>query len=78
MPVDALMLALVAAALHALWNVLVAGAPDIEAVTAVALVVGVIAFAPVAVATWRVESAAIPFVVVSSAFELGYFALLRR
>jgi drug/metabolite transporter (DMT)-like permease len=78
MPVDALALVLVAAALHALWNVLVAGAPDIEAAAAVALAIGVVAFAPVAAATWRVDGAAMPFIVVSAALELVYFALLVR
>ena len=78
MPVDALVLVLLAAGLHALWNVLVAGAPDIEASMAVALAVGVVAFAPVAAATWRVEGAAVPFIVVSAALELAYFGLLVR
>jgi drug/metabolite transporter (DMT)-like permease len=76
MPVDALVLVLVAASLHAGWNVLVAGAQDIEAATGVALAVGVIAFAPVAAATWRMDAAAVPFVVASAALELAYFVLL--
>jgi drug/metabolite transporter (DMT)-like permease len=75
-PVDALALALAAAALHAGWNVLVAGAADIQATTAAALVVGVVAFAPVAVVTWRVTVDAIPFILASAAFEVAYFALL--
>jgi len=75
-PVDALVLALLAAGLHALWNVLVAGAPDIEATTAAALAVGVVVFAPVAAATWRVESEAIPFIVASTMLEIAYFGLL--
>jgi drug/metabolite transporter (DMT)-like permease len=76
MPLDALVLVLVAAALHAGWNVLVAGAHDIEATTGAALVVGVIVFAPVAIATWRVDLAAVPFIVASATLELAYFALL--
>ena len=40
MPATALALALGAAFLHAFWNLLLARAPDIEATTAVALVVG--------------------------------------
>ena len=78
MPLEALALVLVAAALHALWNILVAGAPDIEASMAVALVIGVVAFAPVAAATWRVEGAAVPFIAVSAGLEVAYFALLVR
>jgi drug/metabolite transporter (DMT)-like permease len=75
-PADALALALGAAALHALWNLLLAGARDVEAATAAALPVAVIAFAPAAAATWRVEGAALPFILGSSALELVYFALL--
>ncbi len=41
MPVDAFLLALGAAALHAGWNILVARAEDVRAATTVALVVGV-------------------------------------
>lgn len=76
MPVDALALVLVAASLHALWNVLLAGAPDIEAAMAAALGVSVIVFAPVALGTWRVDGAAIPFIAASAALELAYFGLL--
>ena len=76
MPADALALALGAAVLHALWNLLLAGARDVEAATAAALPLAVIAFAPAAAATWRVEGAALPFILGSSALELVYFALL--
>ncbi len=76
MPLTALLLALVAACLHAGWNVLLAGARDSEAATAVALVVAAIAFAPVAVLTWDVEAKAWPYIVASSALELLYFGLL--
>ena len=76
MPVDALALALAAAALHALWNVLIAGEHDVQGATGAALVVAAAAFAPVAIATWRVESDAVPFIVGSAVLELVYFALL--
>jgi drug/metabolite transporter (DMT)-like permease len=76
MPADALALALAAAALHALWNVLVAGSRDTQGATAAALVVAMVAFAPVAAVTWRVEGAAVPFIAASAALELVYFALL--
>jgi drug/metabolite transporter (DMT)-like permease len=75
-PADALALALGAAALHALWNVLLAGARDVQGATAAALPVAVVAFAPVAAATWRVEPSAAPFLAASAALELAYFALL--
>src|SRR3989442_241133 len=54
----------------------VARAADVEAATAAALPVGLVVFAPVAVVWWRVEGAAVPFVVASSGLELAYVALL--
>jgi drug/metabolite transporter (DMT)-like permease len=75
-PADALALALGAAFLHAFWNVLIARAKDPEAATAVALLVALVAYAPVAVVTWRLEPAAIPYIVVTSFLQLGYVILL--
>lgn len=76
MPEEALALALVAACLHALWNLLIASAGDAEAATAVALSLSVLAFAPVATATWDFSAAALPYAAASSALHLAYFALL--
>jgi drug/metabolite transporter (DMT)-like permease len=76
MGADALALALAAACLHALWNLLIARAADPEAATAVALVAAELVFAPVALATWHVEAAALPFIVVSGLLELAYIAML--
>lgn len=76
MPPEALALALGAAGLHALWNLLLARERDTEAATAVALIVLVLALALPAALTWRVEGAAVPFVVGSAALELSYVALL--
>jgi drug/metabolite transporter (DMT)-like permease len=76
LPVDAFLLALGAAALHAGWNILVARAEDVRAATTVALCLSVIIFAPVAVLTWDVEVAALPWIAVSAALELAYFILL--
>lgn len=76
MPLEAFLLALAAAALHAGWNVLLARARDVRAATTVALVIGVVAFAPFAVATWQVEAAAVPWIALSAALELVYFLLL--
>jgi drug/metabolite transporter (DMT)-like permease len=75
-PALALALALAAALLHALWNVLLARAPDVGATTAVAVAVAVVAFAPFAAATWRMEASAVPYVAASSALQLTYFVLL--
>src|SRR5919204_4571310 len=76
MPASALALALAAAFVHALWNVLIARARDPEAATAVAIVVAVLAFAPVAAIVWDVRARVWPFVLASGALELVYFALL--
>ena len=76
MPASALALALAAAALHAVWNVLLARAGDVRAATTVALAVGVVLFAPVAAATWEVEAAAVPWIAASATLEILYFALL--
>jgi drug/metabolite transporter (DMT)-like permease len=75
-PADALALALAAAVLHAVWNVLLRGSEDVEARTAVVLGLSVLLFAPVAAATWSVSWAAAPYIGASAAFEGAYFALL--
>jgi drug/metabolite transporter (DMT)-like permease len=72
----ALALALAGAVVHAAWNLLLVRRPDPQAATAVALLAGSTAFAPVAVLTWRIEPPAWPFVAVSSGIELAYFAVL--
>jgi drug/metabolite transporter (DMT)-like permease len=76
LPLAALGLALAAAFVHASWNVALAGAPDPEATTAVALVVGLVVFAPFAIAFWDVHGSAWGYAVASGALELVYFALL--
>ena len=76
MPASALALALGAAFLHAFWNLILARAPDVEAATAVALVAGIVAFAPVAVVGWDAESSVWPFLAVTSMLQLAYFLLL--
>jgi len=76
MPLDALALALGAAVLHALWNLLLARERDTEAATAVALISLVAVLVLPAVLTWHVESAAVPYVLGSAALELAYVGLL--
>ena len=78
MSAAALGLALAAAALHATWNVLLGGARDVLAATAVALSTSVVVAAPVAALTWDVEAAAVPFILASAALEVAYFFLLAR
>lgn len=76
MAAGAVALALGAAVLHAVWNLLLARAPDTDAATAVALAVGVALFALPAFALWEIHAAAWPYVAASAAFELGYVATL--
>jgi len=75
-PAAALGLALAAAFLHALWNLLLAKEEDTEAATAVGLLTLVAVLTLPAALTWRVEAAAVPYVAGSAALELAYFALL--
>jgi len=76
MPTSALGLALAAAFVHAFWNVLLARARDVQAATAVALVVAEVVFAPVVALTWHAHRAVIPFLVAGGALQLLYFVLL--
>jgi drug/metabolite transporter (DMT)-like permease len=78
MSLSAFALALGAALLHASWNVLLAGARDSEAATAVATLAGVALLAPVAIVSGGVESAALPFAGASAAIHVAYLALLAR
>jgi drug/metabolite transporter (DMT)-like permease len=71
-----LLLALAAAVVHASWNILIAGAEDTYSATAVAIVTGLVLFAPVAALTWRFESGALPYVAASSGLESVYLVLL--
>jgi len=77
-PADALALALGAAVLHALWNVLLARTRDPQAATAAAFCMAVAIFAPVAAARWRIETGAWKYIAGSAAFELAYGILLVR
>ncbi len=76
MPTSALLLALGAAFVHACWNLLLARPRDPEAAMAVALVVAVAVFAPVAAVFGHVDSRVWPYIVATGLFELAYFALL--
>jgi drug/metabolite transporter (DMT)-like permease len=73
---SALALALAAAVLHAVWNLLLARARDVEAATAGAFAIAVGLFAPMAAVRWDIAAEAVPFMAVSAAFELLYLGLL--
>src|SRR5689334_23380742 len=73
----ALALVLASAAVHAGWNALVAASVDTHAMTAIALLTGVVVLVPFAlIVGWDVDGAAAPYVAGSAALELVYFALL--
>jgi drug/metabolite transporter (DMT)-like permease len=75
-PLPALVLALGAAFFHATWNTLLARARDTSAFTAVALVVGLVGVLPVAWLAWRMEAAAIPFLLAGGLLQTAYYGLL--
>jgi drug/metabolite transporter (DMT)-like permease len=72
----ALALALSAALVHALWNVLVGGARDPQPAAAVAMLASVAVGLPLAVATWDVQPGVAPWVAASAVLELAYIVLL--
>lgn len=65
-----------AATIHAFWNLVIARAQDTQATLAVALAVGVVVAAPLAVIRWNVQPEAWLFIGISSAIEVVYFWLL--
>lgn len=76
MSLTAFVLALGAAFLHALWNILLAREHDPEPATAVAICASVVVFAPVAAIRWDVDPEVWPFIAVTSLLQLVYFSLL--
>jgi len=73
---SALALALAAAVLHAVWNLLLARACDVQAATAMTFAIAVGLYAPIAAVRWDVAAEAVPYIAVSAAFELAYLVLL--
>jgi drug/metabolite transporter (DMT)-like permease len=75
----ALALALGAAVLHALWNVLLAGSRDSVAATGALLLCGALLLAPAALLVGgELSTEALPFVAASAALELAYFVMLAQ
>jgi drug/metabolite transporter (DMT)-like permease len=62
--------------MHAAWTLLLARAPDSQTATAAALAIAIVVFAPFAALGWDGEAAAIPYIALSAAFELGFVATL--
>lgn len=78
MPSAALALLLLAALLHASWNLLVKSAADKQVFTWAALLAGAICFAPVIVAAWPLPNRIWPYVLASGLLEALYFVALTR
>jgi len=78
MATAALVLALVSAVIHALWNLLTARSRDSEAALAIAMTLGPLLAIPLAIATWRVDAEAVPYLLLSGSLELTYMVLLGR
>lgn len=77
MPPLVLATVLASALLHASWNMLLARVPRGSDTTAVALALGLLAWTPVALSRWRVDSGVWPYVWASAALELVYFGALN-
>ena len=76
MTAGALALTLASAFVHAGWNLALARARDVEAATAVVLVLALVVWAVPALLLGGVSAAAVPYVVASAVLELAYFVLL--
>jgi drug/metabolite transporter (DMT)-like permease len=71
-----LALVLASATIHALWNLIVVRSEDRAATTAIVIAVGALVALPFALLRWHVGPQAWPLILVSSAIEIAYFALL--
>ena len=78
MPAAAIAATLVAAVIHATWNVAVSRAPDSERRMRAASVWAVVLLAPIAALTWEASAAVIPFMAASAAVHSVYFLGLGR
>jgi len=78
LPTAAIAIVLASALLHAVWNVLLARVPRGPEMLAVGLAIGLLAWTPVALSRWRMESAVWPYVLASASLELLYFRMLTR
>jgi drug/metabolite transporter (DMT)-like permease len=78
MPPTALGLLLIAAALHATWNLFVKRAREKQIFTWCALLVGAICFAPLLVQVVSFPLSILPYVISSAIFEASYYFVLIR
>src|SRR3954449_1321518 len=76
MTLPTLAIVLLAAFIHAFWNLIVVQARDRTATTTIVIIFGALLFLPLALLRWDVQPQAWPYIALSSALELVYFALL--
>jgi drug/metabolite transporter (DMT)-like permease len=77
-PADALALLLLAAALHAGWNLIVKLSGGDQVFTWLAVVVGATCFFPLIFIGDGLTSRTVPYILASAAFEMAYFLALTR
>jgi uncharacterized membrane protein len=76
MPISALVLALGSAALHALWNLLLGRARDLQAATAATFVLALALALPFAVVWWNADPSVWPYALASTLLEIVYVLAL--
>jgi drug/metabolite transporter (DMT)-like permease len=76
MPISALVLALASAALHAMWNLLLGRARDVQAATAATFVLALAIALPFAVVWWQADLSVWPYALASTLLEVLYVIAL--
>src|SRR3954464_596768 len=76
MPISALALALGSAVLHAVWNLLLGRARDVQAATAATFVLALAIALPCAVVWWQADASVWPYALASTLLETVYVLAL--
>src|SRR5215218_5012530 len=78
MPISALVLALASALLHAIWNLLLGRARDLQAATAATFVLALTIALPFAIVWWQADRSVWPYALASALLEVAYVLALVR
>src|SRR6476469_1044379 len=78
MPISALFLALASAILHAIWNLLLGRARDLQAATAATFVLALALALPFAIVWWHADPSVWPYALASTLLEVAYVLALVR
>src|SRR3954470_6251484 len=76
MPISALVLALGSAVLHAVWNLLLGRARDVQAATAATFVLALAIALPFAIVWWQADPSVWPYALASTLLEIVYVVVL--